>query len=52
LVNLTEHQLMNIRNFGQKSVDEVLEKLAERELQLKDGVPGTDSAHYFEANEK
>ena len=52
LVNLTEHQLMNIRNFGQKSVDEVLEKLAERELQLKDGVPGADSAHYFEANEK
>ncbi len=52
LVNLTEHQLMNIRNFGQKSVDEVLEKLAERELQLKDGVPGTDSTHYFEANEK
>ena len=52
LVNLTEHQLMNIRNFGQKSVEEVLEKLAERELQLKDGVPGTDSAHYFEANEK
>jgi DNA-directed RNA polymerase subunit alpha len=51
LVNLTEHQLMNIRNFGQKSVDEVLEKLAERELQLKDGVPGADSAHYFEANE-
>jgi len=52
LVNLTEHELMNIRNFGQKSVDEVLEKLAERELQLKDGVPGADSAHYFEANEK
>ena len=51
LVNLTEHQLMNIRNFGQKSVDEVLEKLAERELQLKDGIPGADSAHYFEANE-
>lgn len=52
LVNLTEHQLMNIRNFGQKSVDEVLEKLAERDLHLKDGVPGTDSAHYFESNEK
>ena len=52
LVNLTEHQLMNIRNFGQKSVDEVLEKLKERDLQLKDGVPGADSAHYFEANEK
>jgi DNA-directed RNA polymerase subunit alpha len=51
LVNLTEHQLINIRNFGQKSVDEVLEKLAERDLKLKDGVPGADSAHYFEPTE-
>jgi DNA-directed RNA polymerase subunit alpha len=51
LVNLTEHQLMNIRNFGQKSVDEVLEKLVERGLQLKDGVPGADSAYFYEANE-
>jgi DNA-directed RNA polymerase subunit alpha len=42
---------MNIRNFGQKSVDEVLEKLVERNLQLKDGVPGADSAYFYEANE-
>jgi DNA-directed RNA polymerase subunit alpha len=27
LVALSEHQLMNIRNFGQKSVDEVRDKL-------------------------
>jgi DNA-directed RNA polymerase subunit alpha len=51
LVNLTEHQLINIRNFGQKSVDEVLEKLAERDLKLKDGISGADSAHYFEPTE-
>jgi DNA-directed RNA polymerase subunit alpha len=47
LVNLTEHQLINIRNFGQKSVDEVLEKLTERGLRLKDGVPGADSAYFY-----
>ena len=52
LLNLTEHQLMNIRNFGQKSVDEVLEKLAERGVRLKDGVPGADSSYYFEANDE
>ncbi|MEY4313272.1 MAG: hypothetical protein RLZZ319_781, partial [Actinomycetota bacterium] len=52
LVNLTEHQLMNIRNFGQKSVDEVLEKLTERGLHLKDSVPGADSAYFYEANEE
>ncbi len=52
LVNLTEHQLMNIRNFGQKSVDEVLEKLTERGLHLKDAVPGADSAYFYEANEE
>lgn len=51
LVNLTEHQLMNIRNFGQKSVDEVLEKLTERGLSLKDGVPGADSSYFYEASE-
>ena len=49
LVNLTEHQLMNIRNFGQKSVDEVLEKLEERGLSLKDGVAGADSSYFYEA---
>lgn len=51
LVNLTEHQLMNIRNFGQKSVDEVLEKLEERGLSLKDGVAGADSSYFYEASE-
>ncbi len=33
---------MNIRNFGQKSVDEVKDKLVELGLSLKDSVPGFD----------
>lgn len=47
LVALSEHQLMNIRNFGQKSVDEVRDKLIEMGLSLKDSVPGFDGAHFY-----
>ena len=47
LVALSETQLMNIRNFGQKSVDEVKEKLTELGLSLKDAVPGFDGAHFY-----
>ena len=47
LVALSETQLMNIRNFGQKSVDEVKEKLTEMGLTLKDSVAGFDSAHFY-----
>lgn len=47
LVALSEQQLMNIRNFGQKSVFEVRDKLAEMGLHLKDAVPGFDNAHYY-----
>jgi DNA-directed RNA polymerase subunit alpha len=47
LVALSETQLMNIRNFGQKSVDEVKEKLVELGLSLKDAVPGFDGAHFY-----
>ncbi|MWB99223.1 DNA-directed RNA polymerase subunit alpha [Agromyces seonyuensis] len=47
LVALSESQLMNIRNFGQKSVDEVKEKLTEMGLALKDSVPGFDGAHFY-----
>ncbi|SDS26338.1 DNA-directed RNA polymerase subunit alpha [Agrococcus carbonis] len=47
LVALSETQLMNIRNFGQKSVDEVKDKLAELGLSLKDAVPGFDGAHFY-----
>jgi len=47
LVALSETQLMNIRNFGQKSVDEVKDKLTELGLSLKDTVPGFDGAHFY-----
>lgn len=47
LVALSETQLMNIRNFGQKSVDEVKEKLTELGLSLKDSVPGFDGTHFY-----
>jgi DNA-directed RNA polymerase subunit alpha len=47
LVALSEMQLMNIRNFGQKSVDEVKDKLTEMGLALKDAVPGFDGSHHF-----
>ena len=44
LVALSETQLMNIRNFGQKSIDEVKAKLVELGLSLKDSPPGFDLA--------
>ena len=47
LVSLSETQLMNIRNFGQKSVDEVKDKLVELGLSLKDAVPGFDGTHFY-----
>ena len=47
LVGLSETQLMNIRNLGQKSVDEVKDKLVEKGLSLKDSVPGFDGAHFY-----
>jgi len=46
LIALSEDQLMNIRNFGSKSVDEVRDKLAELGLRFKDAVPGFDSAYF------
>ena len=47
LVALSETQLMNIRNFGQKSVDEVKDKLVSLGLSLKDSVPGFDGSHFY-----
>jgi DNA-directed RNA polymerase subunit alpha len=35
LVTKTEAELLNIPNFGKKSIDEVKEKLAERGLALR-----------------
>jgi len=42
LVSRSEQDLMDIRNFGQKSIDEVKAKLAELGLTLKDSVLGID----------
>ncbi|MFN4846154.1 MAG: DNA-directed RNA polymerase subunit alpha [Rhodoluna sp.] len=46
LINLTEEQLMNIRNFGSKSVDEVRDKLTSMGLRFRDAVPGFDAAYF------
>jgi len=37
LLQRTEDEIMNMRNLGKKSVDEIKEKLAERNLSLKQG---------------
>jgi DNA-directed RNA polymerase subunit alpha len=42
LVGRSEADLLDIRNFGQKSIDEVRAKLALMGLNLKDSPPGFD----------
>ena len=42
LVSRSEQDLLDIRNFGSKSIDEVKAKLAELGLVLKDSSPGFD----------
>jgi DNA-directed RNA polymerase subunit alpha len=42
LISRSEADLLDIRNFGQKSIDEVKAKLATMGLTLKDGIPGFD----------
>ncbi|GAA2179304.1 DNA-directed RNA polymerase subunit alpha [Brooklawnia cerclae] len=42
LVSRSEQDLLDIRNFGSKSIDEVKQKLAELGLSLKDSSPGFD----------
>ena len=42
LVSRSEQDLLDIRNFGSKSIDEVKAKLAEMGLALKDSAPGFD----------
>jgi DNA-directed RNA polymerase subunit alpha len=49
LIALSEDQLMNIRNFGSKSVDEVRDKLISMGLKFKDAVPGFDAAYFSSA---
>lgn len=44
LVGRSEADLMDIRNFGAKSIDEVKDKLGELGLALKDSPPGYDLA--------
>ncbi|MFM7014073.1 MAG: DNA-directed RNA polymerase subunit alpha C-terminal domain-containing protein, partial [Actinomycetota bacterium] len=46
LIALTEEQLMNIRNFGSKSVDEVRDKLVSMGLSFKQSAPGFDAAYF------
>jgi DNA-directed RNA polymerase subunit alpha len=48
LVSRSEQDLMDIRNFGQKSIDEVTLKLAEYGLSLKDSAPGIDPYTAFD----
>jgi len=45
LVGRSEADLLDIRNFGQKSIDEVKTKLSGMGLQLKDSPPGFDPRH-------
>jgi len=45
LVARSEADLLDIRNFGQKSIDEVKGKLAAMSLALKDSPPGFDPRH-------
>ena len=44
LISRSEQDLLDIRNFGSKSIDEVKLKLHEMGLSLKDSGPGFDPA--------
>ena len=48
LVGRSEADLLDIRNFGAKSIDEVKEKLAEMGLALKDSPPGFDGTATYD----
>jgi DNA-directed RNA polymerase subunit alpha len=45
LVSRSEADLLDIRNFGAKSIEEVKAKLASMGLALKDSPPGFDPRH-------
>lgn len=51
LVSRSEQDLLDIRNFGSKSIDEVKLKLAEMGLGLKDSTPGFDLGGYDESED-
>ena len=43
LLTYSENQLMKLKNFGQKSLDEIKDKLKERGLSLKPGTPDSQN---------
>jgi len=49
LITRSEADLMDIRNFGAKSIDEVKDKLASMGIALKDSPPGFDPSQYASA---
>ncbi len=49
LISRSEQDLLDIRNFGSKSIDEVKGKLVEMGLSLKDSAPGFDPRAAIEA---
>jgi len=49
LISRTEADLLDIRNFGQKSIDEVKMKLAGMGLGLKDSAPTFDPTHVVDS---
>jgi DNA-directed RNA polymerase subunit alpha len=49
LISRSEQDLLDIRNFGAKSIDEVKAKLVEMGLSLKDSAPGFDPQAAIEA---
>lgn len=48
LVSLSEEQLLNIRNFGSKSVDEIRDRLSDMGLALRGSVPGFEGVQFYE----
>jgi DNA-directed RNA polymerase subunit alpha len=49
LLSRSEQDLLDIRNFGSKSIDEVKAKLAEMALSLKDSAPGFDPSSVIDS---
>jgi DNA-directed RNA polymerase subunit alpha len=52
LISRSEQDLMDIRNFGSKSIDEVKAKLDEMGLRLKDSAPGFDPRAVMDSYEE
>ena len=50
LVNRSEADLLDIRNFGSKSIDEVKAKLVSMGLSLKDSLAGFDPTQHANYN--